>query len=108
MLERESRIPKSWKSLKMILIGKKGDNRDLKNYRPISLLINIYNVFKEILTLQLTRVLDENQPIEQAAFSSGYSTIDHIHTIYQLKEKCAKYQKPLCLAFVDYEKAFEC
>ena len=24
----------------------------------------------------------------------------------QLKEKCAEYQKPLCLAFVDYEKAF--
>ena len=25
----------------------------------------------------------------------------------QLKENCAEYQKPLCLAFVDYEKAFD-
>ena len=92
----------------MILIHKKGDNRDLKNYRPISLLSNIYKVFTKIFTFRLTRVLDENKPIEQVGFRSGYFTIDHIHTLNQLKEKCAEYQKPLCLAFVDYEKAFEC
>ena len=104
---KENKIPKSWKSSKMVLIHKKGDNKDLKNYRPISLLSNIYKVFTKILTLRLTRVLDENQPIEQAGFRSGYSTIDHIHTVNQLKEKCAEYQKPLCFAFVDYEKAFD-
>ena len=91
----------------MVLIHKKGDNKDLKNYRPISLLSNIYKVFTKILTLRLTRVLDENQPIEQAGFRSGYSTIDHIHTVNQLKEKCAEYQKPLCLAYVEYGKAFD-
>ena len=30
-----------------------------------------------------------------------------IHAINQLKEKCGEYNKPLCVAFVDYEKAFE-
>ena len=30
-----------------------------------------------------------------------------MHTVNQLKEKCAEYQKPLCLAFFDYEKAFD-
>ena len=79
----------------------------MKNYRPISLLSNAYKVFTRIPTLRLTRVFDENQPIEQAGFRSGYSTIDHIHTVNQLKEKCTEYQKPLCLAFVDYEKAFD-
>merc|ERR1711989_16583 len=37
----------------------------------------------------------------------GYSTIDHLHTINQLIEKTLEYNKPLCLAFVDYEKAFD-
>ena len=33
--------------------------------------------------------------------------IDHIHTVNQLKENCAEYQKSLCLTFVDCEKAFD-
>ena len=79
----EKKIPKSWKSSKLVFIHKKGDNKDLKNYRPISLLSNTYKVFTKILTLRLTRVLDENQPIEQAGFRSAYSIIDHIHTVNQ-------------------------
>jgi len=35
------------------------------------------------------------------------STIDHLHTINQLIEKAQKCNKPLCLAFVDNEKAFD-
>ena len=49
----------------------------------------------------------KNQPREQAGFRSHYSTTDHIHTMNQLKEKCNEYNLPLCVAFVDYEKAFD-
>ena len=38
---------------------------------------------------------------------SKYSTTDHIHAINQLKEKCREYNIPLCVAFVDHEKAFD-
>ena len=40
-------------------------------------------------------------------YRSKYSTTDHIHAINQLKEKCREYNIPLCVAFVDYEKAFD-
>ena len=50
---------------------------------------------------------DKNQGQEQAGFRSRYSTTDHIHIVNQLKEKCREYNIPLCIAFVDYEKAFE-
>ena len=33
--------------------------------------------------------------------------MDHIHAINQLREKCAEYQRPLCIALVDFEKAFD-
>ena len=51
--------------------------------------------------------LDLNQLKEQAGFRSGYGTIDHIHVLNQLKEKCRNYNLSLCLTFVDYEKAFD-
>ena len=35
------------------------------------------------------------------------STTDHINAINQLKEKCREYNMPLCVAFVDYEEAFD-
>ncbi len=48
--------------------------------------------------------LDGNQ---QTGFKSKYSTTDHIHAINQLKQKYREYNTPLCVAFVDYEKAFD-
>ena len=85
----------------------KGDKEDLGNYRPISPLSAIYKLFSKILTIRLEKIFDENQPREQAGFRSGYSTIDHLHTMNQLIEKTSEHNMPLCLAFVDYEKAFD-
>ena len=71
------------------------------------LLSNMYTLFTKIITTRLEKKLDENQPSEQAGFMGKYSTTDHIHAINQLKEKCREYNIPLCVAFVDYEKAFD-
>ena len=77
----ERRIPKTWKEANMVIFFKKGN--------------------------RLEKKLDENQPREQAGFRSKYSTTDHIHAINQFKEKCREYNTPLCVAVVDYEKAFD-
>lgn len=44
--------------------------------------------------------------MEQARFWSGISTLDYIHTVSQFTKKTNEYRTTLCLAFVDYEKAF--
>ena len=33
--------------------------------------------------------------------------LGHIHIVNQLIEKCREYTIPLCIAFVDYDKAFD-
>jgi len=100
-------IPKEWKEAKMIIIFKKGDPKDIKNYRPISLLAHTYKIFTRILQNRMEKVLDENQPREQAGFRKGYSTVDHIHTLSQILEKANEYNIPLSVGFIDYEKAFD-
>ena len=90
---------------KMMIIFKKGNKKDLKNYRPICLLSNSYKALMKVLMKRLEKTLNENQPREQAGFRSKYSTTDHTHVVIQLK-KCTEYNI-LCIAFVDYEKAFD-
>ena len=87
---------------------KKG-HQELQAHLLFYLLSNMYKLFTKIITTRLEKKLDENQPSEQAGFRSKYSTTDHIHAINQLKEKCREYNigLPLCVAFVDYEKAFD-
>ena len=89
------------------MIFKKGNKTDLKNYRLICLLSSIYKVLTKVLPKRLEKTPDENQPREQAGFRSRYSTTDHTHVVNQLMEECREYNIPLCIAFVDYEKAFD-
>lgn len=104
---QNKKIPTSWNNATIILIHKKGDKEDLKNYRPISLVSVAYKILTKIITNRLSARFDEFQPREQAGFRKSFSTIDHIFTLRELISRCQEYNLPLCCAFVDYEKAFD-
>ena len=80
------KIPVECKEAKTIILHKKGDMRDIK---------------------RMEKILDENQPREQAGFRKGYSTVDHLQTINQLIERCTDFKRPLYIGYIVYEKAFD-
>ncbi|KAK6055793.1 hypothetical protein COOONC_06702 [Cooperia oncophora] len=77
--------------------------------RPISLLSTLYKVLTRIFTDRLTATIEEKSilPPEQAGFRKHFSTIDHIHTINMITEKCHEFNIELCAVFVDFKKAFD-
>ena len=93
---KTKQIPDSWQEAKTVILLKRRDPKDIKNCRPISLLSHSYNIFTRLL-----------QPRDQAGFRKGYSTTDHLQALNQIKEKSNEYNLPLCLGFIDYEKAFK-
>ncbi|XP_072938941.1 uncharacterized protein [Epargyreus clarus] len=99
--------PEAWSKSVVVLFFKKGDTSLLKNYRPIALLSHVYKVFSRVIYNRIARRLDDFQPPEQAGFRKGFSTMDHIHTLRQVVQKSEEYNLPLCVAYVDYEKAFD-
>lgn len=64
----EEKIPRAWENAIITLLHKKGDITKLENYRPISLLSQLYKLFMKVKTKRTTKKLDFYQPVEQAGF----------------------------------------
>ena len=91
---QKERIPDQWRSSRTVILHKKGDRDDLRNYRPISLLSVLYKLYMKIILTRISRTLDEAQPYEQAGFRQGFSCMDHIRTVAMVIEICREYHLP--------------
>ena len=70
---KEEKISDDWINAEVIILFKKGDISNIENYRPISLLSQMYKLFTRTIANRLTNKLDSYQPVEQAGFRKGYS-----------------------------------
>ncbi|KAH1004409.1 hypothetical protein HUJ05_005225 [Dendroctonus ponderosae] len=84
--------PSQWTNAVIIIMHKKGNVTDLRNYRPISLLSHVYMLFMAVITKRLTNKLDSYQPCEQAGFRFGnnyekaFDTVDQHEMLLALAD----------------------
>jgi hypothetical protein len=102
-------FPMQWSKSIIVPIHKKGDVNQPDNYRGIALTSIVSKVYTHILTKRLTVWATEQDKIieEQAGFRGGYSTVDHIFTLYAIVQSFLLKKSKLYVAFVDFKKAFD-
>ena len=96
-----------WKKSDIILLSKKGSRYKVSNYWPVSLIPSFAKMLSKLIETRVRASLVSNQPPKQADFRSGFSTIDHLHTINLVRGKSKEYAFELHAAFIDYSKAFD-
>ena len=90
------------------LIPKKDkDIRELKNWRPISLLNSDYKIFAKAMATRLQTVLPYIINTDQSGCIKGRSAHNNILSTIDIIKHVNNNKLPGLLAFIDYEKAFD-
>jgi len=96
-VQEQEQIPENWGKAIITPIYKKGDKRECKNYRGISLLSIPGKVFTKVLQRRMKQYVEEAMAEEQAGFRPGRGTIDQLLAIIQMAEKYIEHNQPCYL-----------
>ena len=104
----EGELCDSMKSSATRLIYKKrGDIKNLKNWRPISLLNADYKICSKAITLRLSKVLDSIIDCDQTCSVPGRSISSNIVTLRDTLDYIERTNETGILISLDQEKAFD-
>ena len=106
MIMSTGEVPQEWKSSLTIPMYKKGEKKDLRNYRGISLLNTAIKLLTKIIIQHLSCTVSINE--EQQGFRQNRSTIHStIFILRQIIEKSIEFNKLAFLCFVHLTQAFD-
>jgi len=100
-------IPEEVLLARVVLIFKKGDTANLKNYRPISLLNAIYKLLAAMIQVSLADKMEGVLQKTQYGFRKNRSTADAIHVVRRMIARGESTNEELHLVLLDWEKAFD-
>ncbi|CAM2106418.1 unnamed protein product [Caretta caretta] len=100
-------LPLSCRRAVLTLLPKKGDFRDLQNWRPISLLSTDYKIIAKAITLRLGSVLVDVIHPDQTYTVLDHSIFDNLFMVWDLLELGRRDGLSFTLLSLDQEKAFD-
>ena len=104
----EQSLPESLQtSVTRLIFKKRGDVKDLKNWRPISLLNTDYKILSKAITLRLSRVLGSLVDPDQTCSVPGRSITSNVTLLRDVLDYIERTNEPRILVSLDQEKAFD-
>ena len=94
-------------SMTRLIFKKRGDVKDLKNWRPISLLNVDYKICSKAITLRLSKVLDSIIDPDQTCSVPGRSISGNVIMLRDVLDYIGQTNETGILVSLDQEKAFD-
>ena len=104
---RAGEMCESMKTSNTRVIFKKGDRKDLKNWRPISLLNVDYKICSKVLSLRLSKVLEFIVDPDQTCSVPGRRITSNLHILRDVLDHIDRTNETGILISLDQEKAFD-
>ena len=103
------KTPKEWNRGVIIPIFKKGDRKDLNNYRGISLTSCVAKIFNSIIAMNISNFLEGSNSLTevQGGFRPSHRCEDHSFTLKSIAACRLAEGKKTYMAFLDFRKAFD-
>ena len=100
-------IPEAWRRGLIIKLPKKGNLKDCKNSRGITLLSIVGKILGRIVIDRVRNGTDKRLRKEQAGYRQGRGTTDQVFILRNIIEQVNEWQATLYVNFIDFEKAFD-
>ena len=97
---RDEKTPRYWRKGLTVKLPKKGNLKECKNWRGITLLSVVSKVMGRIVIDRIRTGVESKLRKEQAGFRPGRGTTEQILIFIE-------WQSSLCVNFIDFEKAFD-
>ena len=104
---QRKQVPEDWEVAVLVPIYKKGDNRECKNHRGISLLSVVGKIYSRILEARLRKKVETQLEETQGGFRPNRSTTDLIFSVRMASQKMLEKNKTIHAAFIDLQQAFD-
>ena len=104
-----SEVPQAWKRALVTSVHNGGVNLDVGNFRPISVLPVVVEVFQKIIHQQLYNYLQENSILNQSQFRfrPSHTTLDVLVSMTDDWRRAIDNGKLVGATMVDFSKAFD-
>lgn len=103
----DGKMPESFSKGLVCLIPKGGDNLDLRQWRPITLLSTAYKGLAKMMSATLRPWRPEIIHDTHTGFVEDRSILDNIFTFFEATEWAQQERQPLAIMLLDFEKAYD-